>query len=62
VIARLSLSCALMLLAACATPARPPAAPPAKVPANPDALWRIIQRDCAGDAAPRGSCLAVVLL
>lgn len=58
-IARLSLSCAVLLLAACATPARPPAAPPAKPPANPDALWGIIQRDCAGDAAPRGSCLAV---
>ena len=58
-IARLSLSCAVLLLAACATPARPPGATPAKLPANPDALWGIIQRDCAGDAAPRGSCLAV---
>jgi CDP-diacylglycerol pyrophosphatase len=55
VIARLSLPCAVLLLAACATPPRPPARPPA----NPDALWGIIQRDCAGEAAPRGSCLAV---
>jgi len=55
VIARVSLFCALLLLTACATPVLPPAKP---LP-NPDALWGIIQRDCAGDAAPRGSCLAV---
>lgn len=54
-IARVSLFCALLLLTACATPVLPPAKP---LP-NPDALWGIIQRDCAGDAAPRGSCLAV---
>jgi len=55
VIARVSLSCALLLLTACATPVLPPAKPQP----NPDALWGIIQRDCAGEAAPRGSCLAV---
>jgi CDP-diacylglycerol pyrophosphatase len=55
VIARLSLFCALLLLTACATPVLPPAKPTA----NPDALWSIIQRDCADDGAPRGSCLAV---
>jgi len=48
----------LLLLAACATVPPPP--PPAARPLpNPDALWGIIQRDCAGDATPRGSCLAV---